>query len=232
MRILIVEDNVEFASGVVTALEQDGYACEIAPDVQSARLMLAHNPFDLVVLDVWLPDGCGIELLRWFRAQRAPNAAVDSHGTAIDVPVLIVSARDSVDDRIDGLNAGSDDYLGKPIDKRELTARVRTLLRRSEGRSSTDIVLGQMVLDTARRQVRTGDAVVELSLREFALLRALAAKPGAVLSKAQLESALYSGGEEVESNAIEVHIHNLRKKLGIETIRTLRGAGYALRVDR
>jgi two-component system response regulator QseB len=231
MRILIIEDNAEFASGVVTALEQEGYACDVAPDVRSARLMLAHDSFDLVVLDVWLPDGCGIELLRWFRSQRALNPALDSPATAIDVPVLIVSARDSVDDRIDGLDAGSDDYLGKPIDKRELTARVRTLLRRAEGRSSSDIMFGEMVLDTARRQVRVGDTQIKLSLREFALLRALAAKPGAVLSKAQLESALYSSGGEVESNAIEVHIHNLRKKLGEGTIRTLRGAGYALRVE-
>jgi len=231
MRILIVEDNAEFASGVVTALEQDGYACDVAADAKSARLMLAHDPFDLVIIDVGLPDGCGVEVVRWLRALRAPNAALDTRATANDVPVLIVSARDSVDDRIDGLDAGSDDYLAKPIDKRELTARVRTLLRRSEGRSSSDILLGDMVLDTARRQVRVGGAVINLSLREFALLRALAARPGAVLSKAQLENALYSSGGEVESNTIEVHIHNLRKKLGDATIRTLRGAGYALRVD-
>lgn len=231
MRILIIEDNAEFASGVVTALEQDGYACDVAPDARSARLMLAHDLFDLVVLDVGLPDGCGIEILRWLRTLRVPNAALEPHATARDVPVLIVSARDSVDDRIDGLDAGSDDYLAKPIDKRELTARIRTLLRRYEGRSSSDIMLGEMVIDTARRQVRTGDTLVKLSLREFALLRALAARPGAILSKAQLESTLYSSGGEVESNAIEVHIHNLRKNLGDATIRTVRGAGYALRVD-
>ena len=231
MRILIVEDDADFASGVVTALEKDGYACDVAPDARSARLMLAHNPFDLLILDVGLPDGCGVEVLRWLRALRAPNAALDIRATASDVPVLIVSARDSVDDRIDGLDAGSDDYLAKPIDRRELTARLRTLLRRAEGRSTSDIVLGEMVLDTARQQVRVGDTLVNLSVREFALLRALAARPGAVLSKAQLESALYSGGGEVESNTIEVHIHNLRKKLGNATIRTLRGAGYALRVD-
>ena len=231
MRILIVEDDADFASGVVTALDKDGYACDVAPDARSARLMLAHNPFDLLILDVGLPDGCGVEVLRWLRALRAPNAALDIRATASDVPVLIVSARDSVDDRIDGLDAGSDDYLAKPIDRRELTARLRTLLRRAEGRSTSDIVLGEMVLDTARQQVRVGDTLVNLSVREFALLRALAARPGAVLSKAQLESALYSGGGEVESNTIEVHIHNLRKKLGNATIRTLRGAGYALRVD-
>ncbi|MEO7256238.1 MAG: response regulator transcription factor [Casimicrobium sp.] len=231
MRILIVEDNAEFASGVVTALEQDGYACDIAPDARSARMMLAHDSFDLVILDVGLPDGCGVEVLRWLRSLRAPNALVDSPATANDVSVLIVSARDSVEDRIEGLDAGSDDYLAKPVDKRELTARVRTLLRRAEGRSSADIVLGKMVLDTARRHVRIGDATINLSVREFALLRALAVRPGAVLSKAQLESSLYSSGGEVESNAIEVHIHNLRKKLGDTTIRTLRGAGYALSID-
>ena len=231
MRILIIEDNAEFASGVVTALEQDGYACDLAPDARSARLMLANDQFDLVVLDVGLPDGCGVDVLRWLRARQGPKTAFDSGATVHDVPVLIVSARDSVDDRIDGLDAGSDDYLAKPIDKRELTARIRTLLRRAEGRSSSDIVIGKMVLDTARRQIRAGDALTKLSLREFALLRALAAKPGAILSKAQLESALYSSGGEVESNAIEVHIHNLRKKLGDATIRTFRGAGYALHVD-
>lgn len=231
MRILIVEDNAEFASGVVTALEQDGYACDVAPDARSARLMLAHEPFDLVILDVGLPDGCGVEVLRWLRSLHVPTVALDSRATANDVPVLILSARDGVDDRIDGLDAGSDDYLAKPIDKRELTARVRSLMRRAEGRSSSDIVLGAMILDTARHQIRVGDTVIKLSLREFALLRALAARPGAILSKAQLESALYSSGGEVESNAIEVHIHHLRKKLGDATIRTLRGAGYALRVD-
>ena len=231
MRILIVEDNAEFASGLVTALEQDGYACDVAPDTKSARLMLAHEPFDLVILDVWLPDGCGVAVLRWLRGLQAPNQALETLATANDVPVLIVSARDSVDDRIAGLDAGSDDYLAKPIDKRELTARVRTLLRRSGAHNSSEIVMGNLVLDTARRQVRAGDTVISLSLREFALLRALAARPGAVLSKAQLENALYSSGGEVESNTIEVHIHNLRKKLGDTTIRTLRGAGYALRVD-
>ena len=216
MRILIVEDNAEFASGVVTALEQDGYACDVAPDARSARLMLAHEPFDLVILDVGLPDGCGVEVLRWLRSLHVPTVALDSRATANDVPVLILSARDGVDDRIDGLDAGSDDYLAKPIDKRELTARV---------------CRWAMILDTARHQIRVGDTVIKLSLREFALLRALAARPGAILSKAQLESALYSSGGEVESNAIEVHIHHLRKKLGDATIRTLRGAGYALRVD-
>ena len=225
MRVLVVEDDAEFASGVVGALEQEGYACDSVPDAAGARLLLAHEHFDLVVLDIGLADGCGVNLLRWQRGGRA------SGGTVSEVPVVVVSARDAVEDRLAALDSGCDDYLVKPIDQRELTARIRTVLRRTEGRGSSDIVVGTMTIDTLRRRVRFGDINVELSSREFALLRVLAARPGSVLSKAQLENALYSASGEVESNAIEVHIHNLRKKLGDSMIRTLRGAGYALRVD-
>lgn len=225
MRVLVVEDDVDFACGVVAALEQDGYACDSVAHAAAARLMLACEHFDLIVLDIGLADGCGVELLRW---QRRGSA---SGGTPEDVPVVVVSARDTVEDRLAALDSGCDDYLVKPIDKRELTARVRTVLRRAEGRGSSDIVVGSMIIDTLRRSVRFGDINVELSSREFALLRVLASRPGSVLSKAQLENALYSANGEVESNAIEVHIHNLRKKLGDGVIRTLRGAGYALRVD-
>lgn len=225
MRVLVVEDDLEFVGGVIASLEQDGYACDSVPDATGARLLLEHEQFELIILDIGLLDGCGVNLLRWQRAART------GHGTRSDVPVVVVSARDTVEDRLAALDAGCDDYLVKPIDKRELTARVRTVLRRAEGRSTSDIVVGGMTIDTERRRVRLGEINVELSSREFALLRALAARPGSVLSKAQLENALHSASGEVESNAIEVHIHNLRKKLGDGVIRTLRGAGYALRID-
>lgn len=225
MRVLVVEDDVQFASGVIASLEQEGFACDTVPDAAGARLMLEHQAFELIILDIGLADGCGVLLLNWLRA------LIAGQGTKSDVPVIVVSARDSVEDRLAALDSGSDDYLVKPIDKRELVARVRTVLRRTEGRSTSDIVVGDLVIDTAQRTVRHGEIGIELSAREFALLRALAAKPGSVLSKAQLENALYSAGTEVESNTIEVHIHNLRKKLGDSTIRTLRGAGYALRVS-
>ncbi len=225
MRVLVVEDDADFASGVIAALEQDGYACDTIPDAAGARLMLECEHFNLIVLDIGLADGCGVELLRWQRG-RPPSGR-----TPDDVPVVVVSARDTVEDRLAALDSGCDDYLVKPIDKRELTARIRTVLRRAEGRGTSDIVVGSMIIDTLRRTVRFGDINVELSSREFALLRVLAARPGSVLSKGQLENALYSASGEVESNAIEVHIHNLRKKLGERVIRTLRGAGYALRID-
>lgn len=225
MRVLVVEDDLQFASGVMASLEQDGFACDTVAEAAGAKLMLEREQFELIILDIGLLDGCGVNLLKWLRAVHSDQ------GTRSDVPVIVVSARDTVEDRLAALDAGSDDYLVKPIDKRELTARVRTVLRRAEGRSTSHIVVGDMTIDTVQRTVRYGDTSVELPAREFALLRALAARPGAVLSKTQLENALYSSGGEVESNAIEVHIHNLRKKLGEGAIRTLRGAGYALRID-
>ena len=130
MRVLVVEDDLEFVGGVIASLEQDGYACDSVPDATGARLLLEHEQFELIILDIGLLDGCGVNLLRWQRAART------GHGTRSDVPVVVVSARDTVEDRLAALDAGCDDYLVKPIDKRELTARVRTVLRRAEGRST------------------------------------------------------------------------------------------------
>lgn len=225
MRTLIVEDDPSFAAGVMAFLQSEGFAVDVAPTLANARIRLRAERYGLVVLDMGLPDGSGATLLTWLRSA-APNALT----TAATTPVLILSARADVDDVVAGLDAGSDDYVVKPVDQRALAARIRSLLRRAEGRSSAEILLGDLVLDCARRQATRAGVPLDLSVREWAVLRALAAKPGAVLSKADLEAALYSDGNAVESNAIEVHIHHLRRKIGDTTIRTLRGAGYALRV--
>jgi DNA-binding response OmpR family regulator len=175
---------------------------------------LANGVYDLAVLDLGLPGKDGMELLRELRARRDL------------LPVLIVTARDSVADRIDGLNAGADDYVLKPFDLDELVARVRALLRRHAGGATPLLECGGLTLDTVRREVRRNGEEIQLSGREFALLEVLMQRPGAVLSRAQLEDAVYGWGEEVGSNAVEVHLHNLRRKLGAETIRNVRGAGY------
>ncbi|MBL8309221.1 MAG: response regulator transcription factor [Burkholderiales bacterium] len=225
MRTLIVEDDPSFAAGVMAFLQSEGFAVDVAPTLANARIRLRAERYGLVVLDMGLPDGSGATLLTWLR-----GAAPDSLATASSTPVLILSARADIDDVVAGLDAGSDDYVVKPVDQRALAARIRSLLRRAEGRSSAEIVIGELVLDCTRRQATLAGLSLDLSAREWAVLRALAANPGAVLSKADLEAALYSDGNAVESNAIEVHIHHLRRKIGEKTIRTLRGAGYALRV--
>lgn len=225
MRTLIVEDDPSFAAGVMAFLQSEGFAVDVSPTLANARIRLRAEHYGLVMLDMGLPDGSGATLLTWLR-----NAAPNALATPASTPVLILSARTDVDDVVAGLDAGSDDYVVKPVDQRALAARIRSLLRRAEGRSSAEILLGDLVLDCARRQATRAGVALDLLVREWAVLRALAAKPGAVLSKADLEAALYSDGNAVESNAIEVHIHHLRRKIGDKTIRTLRGAGYALRV--
>jgi two-component system response regulator QseB len=218
MRILLVEDDPMIARTLQQALAQDGYAVDRVGDGEAARLALetAGDAYALVLLDLGLPRKSGLELLRELR--RGGNR----------VRVLIVTARDAVADRVAGLDAGADDYLTKPFSLDELTARMRALLRRDIGREDNLLRHGELSLDTATRIVMQGGRAIEVSAREFALLAALLERPGAALSKAQLEERIYRWGEEVESNAIEVHVHNLRKKLGVDAIRTLRGVGYAL----
>jgi two-component system response regulator QseB len=170
--------------------------------------------YDLAVLDLGLPGKDGMTVLRELRARRDP------------LPVLIVTARDAVPDRIEGLNAGADDYVLKPFDLDELVARVRALLRRQAGGAVPVLQAGGLTLDTVRREVFLEGREIRLSAREFALLEALMRRPGAVLSRERLEDAVYGWGEEVGSNAVEVHLHNLRRKLGAETILNVRGVGY------
>jgi DNA-binding response OmpR family regulator len=214
MRLLLVEDDPMIGRAMGQGLRDAGLAVDWVTGGRAAELALANGVYDLAVLDLGLPGKDGMELLRELRARRDL------------LPVLIVTARDSVADRIDGLNAGADDYVLKPFDLDELVARVRALLRRHAGGATPLLECGGLTLDTVRREVRRNGEEIQLSGREFALLEVLMQRPGAVLSRAQLEDAVYGWGEEVGSNAVEVHLHNLRRKLGAETIRNVRGAGY------
>jgi DNA-binding response OmpR family regulator len=218
MRILLVEDDPMIGKTLQQALAQDGYAVDRVTDGEAARAAIAtsKDAYALVLLDLGLPRRSGLEVLRELR--RAGNR----------VRVLVVTARDAIADRVAGLDAGADDYLTKPFSLDELTARMRALLRRDIGREDNVLRHRDLTLDTATRTVTHRGVPVDVSAREYALLAALLERPGAALSKAQLEERIYRWGEEVESNAVEVHVHNLRKKLGSETIRTLRGVGYAL----
>jgi two-component system response regulator QseB len=218
MRVLLVEDDPMIGKTLAQALTQDGYAVDRVTDGEAAKsaLAVADGAYAMVLLDLGLPRKSGLELLRELR--RAGNR----------VRVLIVTARDAVADRVEGLDAGADDYLTKPFSLDELTARMRALLRRDIGREDNVLRHGDLTLDTVTHVVIHRGQAVDVSAREFALLAALLERPGAALSKSQLEERIYRWGEEVESNAVEVHVHNLRKKLGSETIRTLRGVGYAL----
>jgi DNA-binding response OmpR family regulator len=218
MRILLVEDDPMIGKTLQQALAQDGYAVDRVTDGEAARAAIAtsKDAYALVLLDLGLPRKSGLELLRELR--RAGNR----------VRVLIVTARDAVADRVAGLDAGADDYLTKPFSLDELTARMRALLRRDIAREDNVLRHRELTLDTMTRAVTHRGQPVDVSAREYALLAALLERPGAALSKAQLEERMYRWGDEVESNAVEVHIHNLRKKLGSDAIRTLRGIGYAL----
>jgi two-component system response regulator QseB len=173
-----------------------------------------------VLLDLGLPKKGGLEILRALRARHCP------------LPVLVITARDTVKDRIAGLDAGADDYLVKPFDLDELAARVRALLRRAAGRAEPLLECGPVTIDSAKREVRVHGKPVALSAKEYLLLAALMERPGSVLSRAQLEDRIYGWGEEVSSNAVEVHVHNLRRKLGEEVIRTVRGVGYTVPDER
>jgi len=218
MRILLVEDDPMIGKTLHAALQREGYVVDWVKDGQAAKLALdtMDDAYALVLLDLGLPKKSGIELLREVR--RGGNK----------VRVLIVTARDDVADRVAGLDAGADDYLVKPFSQDELAARMRALLRRDVARSDTVLRSGGIALDPSARTVTRDGAPVELSKREFALLAALLERPGTALSKSQLEERLYGWGDEVESNAVEVHVHNLRRKLGADTIRTIRGVGYVM----
>lgn len=214
MRVLLIEDDRMIAEGVRTALRQEGYAVDWLADGGDADTSLRATRFDCIVLDLGLPIMDGLQVLRALR------------GRGDDTPVLILTARDAVPERVAGLDAGADDYLVKPFDLDELSARLRSLLRRGAGRAEPVIEHRGIRMDPATREVRLQGRPVRLSAREFAVLEALLRRPGAVLSRAQLEEHLYGWGEEVESNAVEVYIHGLRRKLGSDSIRTLRGVGY------
>jgi len=214
MRILIVEDDPMIGASIRTGLRQDGYTADWARDGNSAELAVATNEYDAILLDLGLPGRSGLELLTQWRRKRNT------------VPILIITARDSVEDRITGLDTGADDYLVKPFALNELAARLRALLRRRSGRATPVIEHGPLQLDPATHEVRLNGNPIKLSGREFALLHALLQAPGVPLSRSQLEDRLYGWEEEIGSNAVEVHIHALRRKIGSELIRNVRGVGY------
>ena len=216
MRILLVEDDPQLGDGLTIGLRQAGFAVDWVKDGNSADHALQSETFDLVVLDLGLPRLSGMEVLSRARSRRQT------------LPVLILTARDATGDKVSGLDAGADDYLVKPVDLDELAARIRALTRRSAGRAAPLLTRGDLALDPAAHSVTLAGASVELSSREFSLLQMLLENAGRVLSRSQLEQSVYGWRDEPDSNALEVHIHHLRKKLGSELIRTLRGVGYTI----
>ncbi|HTP30514.1 MAG TPA: response regulator [Anaeromyxobacteraceae bacterium] len=214
MRILLVEDDLMIGEAVSQALRHQGDAVDWVRDGREAEQALRGSLYEVVLLDLGLPGKGGKEVLADLR--RGGNR----------VPVLILTAQGAVRDRVVGLDAGADDYLAKPFDLDELTARIRALQRRSSGHAEPLIEHGRLTLNLATREVTLASVPVNLSVREFALLHALLEHPGRPLSRARLEERIYGWGEEVESNVVEVHVHALRRKLGAEWIKTLRGVGY------
>lgn len=222
MRALVVEDDPGIASGLSDSLRRAGYAVDVCGSLDRAWAALSVEPFDVMLLDLGLPDGDGLDLLA--RVRR--NTTRAEQWPHPDMPVLIMTARDGVSDRIGGLDGGADDYIVKPFDANELLARLRAMLRRASGRSRPVIEHGDLVIDPAAHTVERAGQSVVLGGKEFALLLALLQARPQVLSKSRLESALYGFDESLDSNAIEVHVHHLRRKLGEALIKTVRGVGY------
>jgi DNA-binding response OmpR family regulator len=214
MRILLVEDDRMIGESIRTALRQDGSAVDWVRDGRSAESTLATEEFDIVLLDLGLPQRDGLEVLQAMRLRHDQT------------PVIVLTARDALADRVAGLDAGADDYLVKPFELEELAARIRAVARRKAGRGEPGVEIGEVRLDPSMRQVTRGGEPVVLSAREYAVLEALMARPGAILSRAQLEDRLYGWGDAIESNAVSVYIHQLRSKLGNDFIRNVRGVGY------
>lgn len=219
MRILLAEDDALLGDGLRAGLRQRGFQVDWVRSGDVADRELRAQPYEAAVLDLGLPQKDGIEVL----------AAVRRAG--ISLPVLVLTARDAVPDRIRGLDTGADDYVIKPVDLDELAARLRALVRRAHGQSQECLVMQDIVLDPAARVVRKAGVPVALSSREFDLLQTFLLNAGRVLTRDQIEQHLYSWGQEVESNAVEVHIHNLRRKLGPALIQTVRGVGYMMAKD-
>lgn len=216
MKILLVEDDTLLGNGVQVGLVQEGFSVDWVQDGKQALSAAIVGKYNLMILDLGLPEIDGMEVLRTLRRRQD------------GIPVLVLTARDTLSDRVTGLDSGADDYMVKPFDLEELCARVRALARRQAGRSTPIIERGNIRLDPAGHTVSLDGSAVELSHKEFSLLLKLLENAGRIMSRSTLEEALYSWGEEVESNVIEVHIHHLRKKLGSSLIRTVRGAGYTI----
>ena len=216
MKILVVEDDNLLRQGLQQALSHEQYSCDVARSVAEAESLVKVSEYGLILLDLGLPDGDGMTLLRRWRQR------------GMTQPVLILTARDALDDRVAGLDKGADDYMVKPFALAELLARVRALLRRDKGLSSNQLICGDLCLDLEEKSVtQRGEAVV-LTRREFALLRRLMMQVGKVVSRERLQEDIYDWQDDIGSNALEVHIHHLRRKLGADMIRTVRGEGYRL----
>jgi len=220
MRILVVEDDPLLGDALQAGLRQRGFDADWVADGLAAELALRGDPFAAVVLDLGLPRLDGLEVLRRQRARGA------------HMPVLVLTARDAIDDRVKGFDTGADDYVVKPVDLDELAARLRALIRRSRGEPAPVLSIGALRLDPASRTVAYRNQPVALQTREFDLLQELMLNAGRVLSRRQLEERLYAWGQEVESNAVEVHVHHLRRKLAPALIRTVRGVGYVMPRER
>jgi len=214
MRLLLAEDDEMIGESVQRGLRQEGHAVDWVRNGVAAERALADHAYDLVLLDLGLPRKDGIRFLEDLRRQRNR------------IPVLVITARDAVADRVRGLDAGADDYLAKPFDFDELSARIRALARRQSGRAEPEILIGELRVNLASHEVFLAEVPVPLSAREFSLLHALIEQPGVPISRSKLEERIYGWDEEVESNAVEVYIHSLRRKLGSEWVRNLRGVGY------
>lgn len=217
MQVLLVEDDLPLADSLTTALKREGFTVNHVATGKAALLAVETQPPELVILDLGLPDIDGLDVLKQLHKGKTP------------LLVLVLTARNTTEDKVSGLNLGADDYLAKPFEMPELLARLRALERRTALHQATDINIGPVSLDTVTFEVRVNGDQIELTRREFMLLKALMEKPGRVLSRDNLESSLYGWGEELASNSIEVHIHNLRKKLVAGFIKTVRGIGYSIR---
>lgn len=214
MRILLAEDDRMIGESVRTSLRQEGYAVDWVCDGRSADAALVSEHFDLVLLDLGLPGMSGLEVLRALRGRK--------NGT----PAIVITARDGIEDRIRGLDAGADDYVVKPFDVDELAARMRSALRRSAGHAEPEIEILGVRINPATKEVIKDGKKIALSAREYAIVEALMLRPGAILSRAQLEERMYGWGDEIESNAVEVYIHGVRRKLGTDFVQNVRGIGY------
>ena len=219
MKILVVEDDTLLRQGLQQALGQEQYSCDVAVNCAEAESLIKVSEYGLIILDLGLPDGDGMSLLKRWRQRGMVQ------------PVLILTARDALDERVAGLDRGADDYMVKPFALAELLARVRALLRRDQKLASNQIISGDLMLDLQQKTVTLAGAPVVLTRREFALLRRLVMQAGKLVSRERLQEDIYDWQDDIGSNALEVHIHHLRRKLGTTRIRTVRGEGYCLELQ-
>jgi two-component system, OmpR family, response regulator QseB len=216
MRLLLLEDDLQLGKALQTALGQSNFQTVWVRRVQEAKTLLATESYAVVLLDIGLPDGSGLDVLAWLRQQRST------------VPIMMLTARDSIDDRIEGLDMGADDYMPKPFAIPELVSRIRAISRRSVGFAEETWRVGDLSMEPAKHKASLADVPLELSLREYTLLLELTKNAGRYVTRSKLEQAVFNSQTDIESNALEVHIHHLRKKLGTHRIQTIRGVGYLL----